>query len=355
MQRVMIHPAEYENCAEAIDRAFELFPMDLKGKRVLVKPNVLRSATPEEGIATHPAVLKAVVERLETMGPAAIVVGDNPGVLSYGANEASFRQTGLMDAAKGYYRNIGNEAVEVNFNPDFSAKVSISRAIRDADVLISLPKFKTHGLTVVTGAIKNSYGFLPGAQKARLHRQAGGPERFHEAIVDVFCLRVPDLVIVDAVVGMEGNGPACPDLRHIGRILASDNAVALDATMARMMGLEPDRLRFLRRAKEMGLGAYEAEAIEIIGELTPIPDFKVPALGGEAIAGNPAIAALVHQRTLVRPKADPDRCTGCGTCVDQCPVSALALVDDLPVVNPDLCIACFCCQEICPEKAMALQ
>ena len=177
---------------------------------MLVKPNVLRRSTPEEGIATHPAVLKAVVERLETMGPEAIVVGDNPGLMSYGDNEASFRQTGLMDAAKGYYRNIGNEAVEVDFNPEFSDKVSISRAIRDADVLISLPKFKTHGLTVLTGGIKNSYGFLPGAQKARLHRLAGSPERFHDAIVEVFRLRVPDLIIVDAIVGMEGERPGLP-------------------------------------------------------------------------------------------------------------------------------------------------
>ena len=67
------------------------------------------------------------------------------------------------------------------------------------------------------------------------------------------------------------------------------------------------------------------EEIEIIGEMTVIPDFKVPALGGGAIAGNPAIAELIHQRTLLRPKANPDLCTGCGTCVDQCPVSALSL------------------------------
>ena len=355
MSKVMIHPAEYETCRQAVERAFELFPVDVTGKKVLIKPNVLRHSNPEEGITTNPAVLRAVVDHVETLSPASIVVGDNPGVFSYGANEASFRQTGLMDAAKGYYRNIGTDSVEVAFDPKYMAKISVSRAVMEADVVISLPKFKTHGLTVVTGAIKNSYGLLPGAQKANLHRRAGSPERFHEVVVDVFRLRVPDLFIVDAVVGMEGNGPASPDLRHIGLILASDNAVALDATIARMMGLDPDRLRFLRRAKELELGDYLEETIQIVGELVRIPDFKVPPLGGEAIAGNPAIQEFMEQRTSVRPKADPELCTGCGTCIEQCPASALTMVDDLPVVDPEECIACFCCQEMCPEKAMSLQ
>ena len=144
--------------------------------------------------------------------------------------------------------------VKLSFNPDFVPMVSVSRAVLEADVIISLPKFKTHGLTVLTGAIKNSYGYLPGAQKAKLHKAAGSPERFHEMVVDVFNLRVPDFFLMDAVVGMEGNGPASPDLRDIGLILASDNGVALDGVMATMTGCDPGRLRFLQKAKKMGLG-----------------------------------------------------------------------------------------------------
>jgi uncharacterized protein (DUF362 family)/NAD-dependent dihydropyrimidine dehydrogenase PreA subunit len=355
MSKVLIHPATYESVRQAVDRAFELFPLKLQDKKVLIKPNVLRASDSKEGIATHPAVLRAVVERVESMGPAAIVVGDNPGMMSYGANEESFRQTGLLEAAKGYYQNIGNDSQRVDFNPAFMSAVSISRAVLEADIIISLPKFKTHGLTVITGAIKNSFGFLPGAQKAKLHKAAGGPEPFHDVIVDCFRLRVPDLFIVDAVIGMEGNGPASPDLREIGLILASDNAVALDAVIARMMGLAPDRLRFLRRAKELGLGAYDPSTIEIIGELKQLAGFKVPQLGGEAILQNKAMQTFLYKRTLLRPQADPELCTGCATCVDQCPVSALSLHDDLPAVDPDACITCFCCQEICPEKAITLQ
>src|SRR5664280_2670868 len=103
MSKVMIHPASYENVRQAVDRAFELFPMTISGKKVLIKPNVLRCSEAKEGIVTNPAVLRAVVEKVETTGPASIVVGDNPGLFSYGANEESFSKTGLMDAAKGHY------------------------------------------------------------------------------------------------------------------------------------------------------------------------------------------------------------------------------------------------------------
>ncbi len=284
-----------------------------------------------------------------------IVVGDNPGLFSYGANEESFRQTGLMEAAKGYYQNIGNDSQKVAFNPDFMPTVSLSRIVLEADIIISLPKFKTHGLTVLTGAIKNSYGLLPGAQKARLHKAAGSPERFNEMVVDVFRLRVPDLFLVDAVVGMEGNGPASPDLRDIGLILASDNAVAMDAVIATMMGCEPGRLRFLQKAKEVGLGEYDLSSIEMIGELKPLPDFKLPPLGGEAIFTTRRYRNCLTTETLLRPQADPELCTRCGTCIEQCPVSALSMGDDLPQVDADTCITCFCCQEICPEKAIALK
>lgn len=354
MVRVMIEPATYENVASAVNRAFDLFPLELQGKTVLIKPNVLRSSLAHEAIVTDPAVLLAVVEKVEAMNPASIVVGDNPGIFSYGANEDSFEKTGLMQAAKGYYRNIGTDAIQVDFNPDFAPSVSVSRAVLDSDIIISLPKFKTHGLTVMTGAIKNSYGFLPGAQKARLHKAAGNPFRFHEVIVDVFRLRVPDFFIVDAIVGMEGNGPASPDIREIGLLLASDNAVALDSVIATMMGCDPGKLRFIQKATSEGLGDYDLSKVEILGELRPLENFKLPPLGGEAIFNNEAIQNAMQTKITLVPKADPKLCTACGSCVDQCPVSALAMRELVPIADPEVCITCFCCQEICPEKAIKL-
>ena len=355
MSRVLIHPADYETVRASVDRAFELFPMDITGRKVVVKPNVLRVSEASEGIVTHPAVLRAVVEKIESMKPASLVVGDNPGLFSYGDNENSFRKTGLMDAAKGYYRNIGNDSVKFAFNPEYMPSVSLSREIVEADIVVSLPKFKTHGLTVLTGAIKNSYGMLPGAQKAALHKAAGSPDRFHELIVEVFRLRPPDLFIVDAVVGMEGNGPASADLRDIGLILASDNAVALDAVIAYMMGCEPERLKFLRKAKEAGLGDYDLEKVEIVGELKRLSDFRLPPLGGEAILANAAIQSLMSSKAMLRPRIDRELCTACGTCVGHCAVSALAMnAEGFPEADPAACISCFCCQEMCPEKAIEL-
>lgn len=354
MRKVLIHPATYESVREAIDRTFEIFPLNLRGKKVLLKPNVLRASDAKEGVTTHPAVLRAVVEKVETMEPASLIVGDNPGVVSYGANEDAFRTTGLLDAAGPYYRNIGSDSIEVDFNQDFSETVSLSRAVREADIIISLPKFKTHGLTVLTGAIKNSYGFLPGAQKARLHKAAGTALRFHEMVVDVFLLKAPDLFVMDAIVGMEGNGPVSPDLRDIGLILASDNGVAMDAAVAIMMGIEPRLLRFLQNAKEKGLGDYDPGSLQIIGELKHLPDFKLPPLGGEALLQNKPIQEFLTSRTMLRPRVNADWCTSCRVCVNQCPASALSISEHIPEADKDKCIACFCCQEICPKRAITL-
>jgi NAD-dependent dihydropyrimidine dehydrogenase PreA subunit len=174
-------------------------------------------------------------------------------------------------------------------------------------------------------------------------------------IVDVFRLRIPDLFIMDAVVGMEGNGPASPDLREIGLVLAADNGVAMDAVVAQMMGLDPAGLRFLEKARELGLGEFDTSALEIDGELTTIPDFKLPPLSGTTIASNQAIADMMQTKVQLRPEADPRLCSGCEACVEQCPVEALSMGEDIPEVDRESCIACFCCQEICPEKAITLQ
>jgi len=121
------------------------------------------------------------------------------------------------------------------------------------------------------------------------------------------------------------------------------------------MGCEPAQLRFLQKAKEVGLGDYELSTIEVIGRMKPLPDFKLPPLGGEANINDKHLQDRLQQLTLLLPQADPELCTGCGTCVDQCAAMALTMHDNLPQVDADSCITCFCCQEICPEKAMTLK
>ena len=354
MNRVMIEPASYSNCQAAVDKAFDIFPVQIKGKNVLIKPNVLRASFAEQHVVTNPAVLLAVVEKVESMEPKSIIVGDNPGMVSYGANEKSFTQSGLMDAAKGYYRNIGADALEIDFIPGFLDKIPISCAVLDAEVVISLPKLKTHGLTVISGAIKNSYGFIPGSIKADIHAKSGDAQKFSEILVEVFKLRVPDLFILDAVVGMAGNGPASTELRYVGQIMAADNAVALDATIARTMNVDPATLAFLDKAQKQGLGEYDREKIIIKGHLKPIEGFKLPPKVEATPASSKAMLAFFQKRTSMRPSTNRDICTACEECIEICPVSALSMSDHFPLVNKDACIACFCCQELCPEAAITL-
>jgi len=352
--RVMLRPAAYAACRAAVDTAFELFPLPLTGKKVLIKPNVLRRAVPEEAVTTHPAVVRAVVERVLASKPAALWVGDNPGVAGYGGNEDCFRDCGIMEAAGGHYVNIGNRSASVPFALAEEGHIQVSCAVLEADVVISVPKFKTHGLTVLTGAIKNSYGILPGTLKGRMHQRAGNPGAFQSMILEVFKLRVPDLFIMDAIVGMQGNGPAGKDLRHIGLIMASDNAVALDAVMARMVNLAPRDLPVLPLAAAQGLGSYEKDDIYIDGEFRTLHDFMLPPSPGSGYAA-PGLQQFMDKALAVSPVVNDELCIGCGECVDICPGKALSMEGERPRVDLGKCIRCYCCQELCPQKGIQLQ
>lgn len=141
-------------------------------------------------------------------------------------NEKAFKDTGLMEAAGIYYRNLGAETVQKDINSSYIECALVSQAIIDVDVYISVPKFKTHGLTGLSCAIKNNFGLLADALKAQTHKKAGNPFNFAEALVEVFAIMIPDLVIVDGVLAMEGNGPAFKELINLGKIMAGDDPVA---------------------------------------------------------------------------------------------------------------------------------
>ncbi|MCL2123502.1 MAG: DUF362 domain-containing protein [Desulfovibrionaceae bacterium] len=351
---VMLRPAVYAACREAVDSAFELFPLRLAGKKILIKPNVLRRAAPEEAVTTHPAVVRAVIERVLESKPGALWVGDNPGVAGYGNNEDCFRASGLKEAAGEHYVNISDRSAVVPFAPAAEGNIQVSSAVLEADVVISVPKFKTHGLTLLSGAIKNSYGILPGALKGRLHQRAGNPGAFQRMILDVFKLRVPDLFIMDAILGMQGNGPTSKDLRHIGVIMASDNAVAMDAVMARMAGLDPRALPVLVLAAEQGLGSFEKDDIHIDGEFKLLHDFRLPLMPESGYAA-PGLGHFIDRSLAVGPMVNSELCIACGECVEICPGKALAVEGELPQVDLGKCIRCYCCQELCPQNAIQLK
>lgn len=347
LSRVAILDAGYEDCHKAVARVFELFPLALEGKKVVIKPNVLRSAAPEEAVTTHPAVLRAVIAEVVRRRPASLVVGDNPGVFSYGMNEKTFADTGLMAAAGPYYQNLGADTVVREIDSPYIARAPVARVIVEADVYISVPKFKTHGLTGMSCAIKNNFGLLPGALKAQTHKKAGDPFHFAEALVDVFAIRIPDLVIVDGVLAMEGNGPASKDLIELGKILAGTDPVAVDTVVAHMMGF-PELPRTVALAAARGLGEGDLSRITVEGKLEPIPGFKLPQ------GMDPRAVDTMDARVAARPVVDRELCSRCETCVEHCPGGALTM-EEYPVLDPELCITCFCCQELCPQKAIELK
>jgi uncharacterized protein (DUF362 family)/NAD-dependent dihydropyrimidine dehydrogenase PreA subunit len=355
MSKVLILDCnDYESVDATISRAFEEFPQQWSGKKVLVKPNILNSRSPERGCTTHPSIVRAVTKWLLNAG-AQVTVGDNPGASGRGANERCARGSGIAEAAIGCYENISRDGVATEVESRFTRQLVISRAALDADIVVSLPKFKTHGLTQITGAIKNMFGIVVGGEKGRMHAVTGSYRDFSEVLVDIYQIRIPDLVIMDAVVGMEGNGPSAGDLRRIGKIIASDDGVAVDAVMTTMMGKRPEKIQLLKVAAQRGIGQIDVSKISIIGDLEVIEDFRMPSTFLCHVTGRLANNRLVRLFIDHKPVIMEDKCKGCRECAEVCPVGAISIIDRIPLINRKICIQCFCCQELCPNEAIELR
>ena len=320
---------------------------------MVIKPNILGPYPPEKGVTTHPAVIRSLVRALKRR-EAICQVGDNPGLNGYAANERCARISGIIEAAEGCYVNFAKESVQVALKSRFIDKLVISRAILDADLIINVPKFKTHIQTRITGAVKNMFGILAGAEKARVHLSAPRPKNFSEALVDIYQVRVPDLTIMDAVVGMEGNGPSGKDLRPIGKILAGKNGVSVDGVMAAMMGFPPKKVDYLDTAFQRGLGEIDPARMEIQGQWSPLEKYKTPlAFVSRGLLGT-VVNKLIY-RPLVKPRLTvrPEICTQCGACVQHCPAQALSM-KEIPCLDEKKCISCYCCYELCSTQAIEL-
>jgi len=351
--RVLIRQAEYDKSLDSvIEEIFEAFGVNVAGRKVFVKPNILAAREPDKAVTTHPSIVSAVVASLEKRRAAQIIVGDNSGMTQYGANEEAAARSGILDAAGKYFRNIGASPVRVGLHSPYAHDVAISKEILDCDVLISLPKFKTHTLTMISGAIKNSYGFLLGGEKARLHRVAKSRDAFARTVVDVFSLRVPDLVICDGILAMQGNGPSSKDVFHLGRVIASTDSVAMDAVIGAMMNLKPSEVQTTVEAAARGLGVADIGLLEIDGALAPIEGFKLP---GSLLRGRVFnwLARLASGVIVSEPRPDTNICLRCNLCRDHCPTEAITM-SPYPVIDRGKCIRCYCCLEFCPHEAMKL-
>jgi uncharacterized protein (DUF362 family)/NAD-dependent dihydropyrimidine dehydrogenase PreA subunit len=352
--RVLIQDAGYDaSLPVAVDRILEAFPRDWSGKSVLVKPNILAPHPPDKAVTTHPDLVRAVVTALLERG-ARVMVGDNPGISAYGRSGRSAAVSGIEQAAQGCWVSLGNSPVRCPVSSEYFDQVTVSRQVLEADVLISLPKLKTHTLTVLTAGIKNCFGYVAGGDKLRIHAACPRPGQFAKALVDVYSLRPPDLTILDAVVGMQGNGPANGSPVFLGKIMASSNAVCLDAAAAYLLGQKPKRVPHIQEAGKRGLGEIDPDRLEILGELRPVPSFRFPQ------TFLPGLSGFILNRCLSRwinclPEVVSSRCVRCGLCVAHCPVGAMQMTEAGPAVRKDTCIHCYCCQELCPEDAILLK
>jgi uncharacterized protein (DUF362 family)/NAD-dependent dihydropyrimidine dehydrogenase PreA subunit len=352
-ERVLIIDATYENIRAAVDEVFRQFPLDVAGKSVLLKPNMLGVYGPETHANTHPSLVSALVERLREDG-AAVTVGDNPGTSGYGAVEKSAKISGIGEASLGAFENIALEPVKVKLK-GLDTEVSISKKVLDSDIVISVPKFKTHTYTRITGAVKNSYGYLVGGDKARLHLENPNFVKFSQTVAEVYRLRPPDLAIMDAVVCIQGNGPQNKFFYDAGKVMASYNGVALDSVMARMIGIKPESIPMLTYASEVGLGPVAEAEIDVVGDSSRLKHFRRPMPGLPQRFGGRWISAFFPD--IGRPHFDVDEglCTSCRSCMEACPVDAIVVEGKgAPVYDESLCIACYCCMELCPQTALSL-
>ncbi len=348
-----------QKVSAAVKETFRLLDLSgiiKPGLRVLLKPNLLMAFDPSKGTTTHPSIMKAIAKEVCALG-ANPFLGDSPG--GVGAMYAGvLKATGMQDLGIpiAYFEEKGMRKFE---NPKGCVDpIYISNVALSFDLVINVPKLKTHELTQMTCAIKNMFGCVPGLQKVTYHLDAPTPEKFSGALVDLFQRIIPAVTIVDAVVVMEGHGPSGGELRDAGLVIASRDAVAVDAVCSKIIGYDPLDIHTTRIAAARGLGEADLEKIEIAGEpIKEIKDFKHPAASSSIINRIPAplirLLKPVINLIKIRPVINRRKCVKCMMCVRACP--AKAIDKNSFKINKNLCIMCFCCRELCKYGAVDLQ
>ncbi|MDY6795731.1 MAG: DUF362 domain-containing protein [Actinomycetota bacterium] len=350
---------------ERVARAFDLLggteAIIGRGESVFLKVNALSPATPDKAVTTHPEVVWAVINQVKEVASDIIVGDTHVGPHNNARHRQVYRRTGLARVAEetGVPLSYGTEAV---LRPCPGGRmlnnISICKEIADCDRLISLSKLKTHLLMNVSGAVKNVYGVVPGMTKFTYHAMFQNQEDFANLLVDVVLATAPDLHLMDAVVGMDGNGPRQGKAVEVGVIAASRDPFALDALMTELVGLDTRLNLPLKAAWKRGLCDCDPNQIEVVGDEpgTSLPrGFRLPT-DRSIIAYFPSFFMRIYGRRMsFRPHPNTELCTGCGKCADICPVSAVSIKNGTAVIDSRKCIRCYCCDEACEYDAMDLR
>lgn len=321
------------------------------GMRVLLKPNLLTATPIENGVTTHPGIVEVVGELVIACG-GELWIGDSPAAEINDGYDA-WEISGFQQVAKKLNARIPpfEGAVKKQLN---GGDYFIARPVLDADLVINLPKLKTHTLTLYTGAVKNLFGVITGGRKRELHVRAPGVTDFSKILVDILELVKPQLNIMDGVLGLEGYGPGTGGTPHHFKIMAaSTDAVALDGVLSRAMGFKSGEVLHLAQAEKRGLGFYQPERITIEGDQSLLKFGKLSLPRGMRLLDVPSwVSKPLQGQIKLTPQIDPGKCTGCGTCADACPVDVITKAQPARF-DLSRCIGCMCCVEVCPQSALS--
>ncbi len=329
------------------------------GMRIAVKTNLLSGSAPDRAVVTHPAVLAALCGMLTARG-AIVTVGDSPGgPFTEGNLRRVYRLSGMEQVERAGARlNMDVGQRDASFSGGkVLRQLTCTSWLTDADAVISCCKLKTHAMMGMSANVKNLFGAIPGTMKPEYHFRFPDHRDFADMLVDINEYLRPRLYITDAVVGMEGNGPASGTPREIGALLAGTDPYGLDLLCAHIIGLAPGQVPTIVAAMERGLCGKEPDWPEISGDPKPfvMKDFQnIRQLRGIEFGDHmPGWLVPIGRLALqARPKANRKTCIGCAKCGKVCPAGAIAMVHKYPVIDTEKCIRCFCCQEFCPEGAM---
>jgi uncharacterized protein (DUF362 family)/Pyruvate/2-oxoacid:ferredoxin oxidoreductase delta subunit len=358
-----------EKIEELLDSMEGMDPFVSAGEKIVLKANLLLPARPAKAITTHPSIVASVGKMVKAAG-AEPILADSPGS-GYKYNEKMlkriYRTCGMAKPCEtaGIKLNFDTSFEEVSY-PDgkLIKRFEAITPILESDGVLNLCKLKTHLFMHMTGAVKNSFGIIPGLTKPGYHAKLRKTERFADMLLDLSNYVAPRLSIMDAVIGMEGEGPNAGDPRHVGLILASANPIAIDVVAGEIMGIDYSQNPVLVAAAKRGLGPTRLEDVNLIGmdkSDLRIADFRPPSTiyGGTGLGGISGwqrfLVPLFKDGMSVKPRIDKKKCIACGACYDSCPVEAISLKEDEHAeIDDDTCVRCYCCHEMCQYDAVFL-
>jgi uncharacterized protein (DUF362 family)/Pyruvate/2-oxoacid:ferredoxin oxidoreductase delta subunit len=333
------------------------------GNRVLLKVNMGCSGAraPGDRYTTHPVVAEYVIRAVQELG-AVVSFGDD--VARSGKHcETIWRVTGMREVANRTGARLLDFAAagarEVRGSLLYPRNYFISNAYFEADVLINLANLRSHADVVLSGAIKNMFGMVVGKRKALIHHlfrnDASG---FARAVADIHRVVRPHLSFLDLTTVLDGHGVGTA-IRPVGVLLASTDAVALDAVAAQVIGYDKLKIWTTHHASRLGLGCSDLSRIGVrhCGGVLPSVKLRYPALPlGREDSLYDRVSNFANN-TFLRPRPVIQReCTGCGQCAERCPTRCIHQeVSGLYRIDLAACADCGCCVKVCEEGAINLQ